>query len=853
MHRSVVRCLVVAIATMAIVKLFAVGTLAAAPEANSADKFLLGDWRFDDARGDVAADSSGHGNDGEIHGAEWVKGKFGTALHFAGHDTYVSVPGIASLDGSNELTAEAWVYWEKGGRYPNILTSGNWCPGGFMFFVADNGCSFRLGKPGKAPMQGKDWAETGATFLEFKTGQWYHLAATFKRPHVQTYVNGKAVGSAHWDHAIGFSGDLQIGTWGNPQTCHSGLIDEVKLFSRALTPEEVLADYRRTAAGRGPAGAGERLYEKIPTKPPVPVVTLENDQTRLLLDNRGQVLGLVDKATGRNHEAQPSTCFATIRKGGKTFRPSSCNYDGSNLNLAFGKSGVKIQVKVGVKKRYFVFELASLSDHDMEEVVIGGLAVDLAKDTSASVAWASDGEFAAAVVPLNLQVEVGLSGGTSPAFSPKCVRRYGLAGAKIAVAGSPTREVREVLKEIVRAEGLPYSSLGGPFALDADENHGSYLFATVSEKNVDEWIDLGRRGGFAEIHLCPWWRRLGHYEPDPNLFPHGLAGLKQVADKLHAAGFKVGMHTLTGGIQVDDPWVSPVPDKRLTKDASFTLAAAIGPDDKMVPTIDRPEGLETFWSDMSTGNTIQIGDEIIAYTGLSQERPYGFTGCTRGQWGTKRAAHEEGAKVQHLVATYCSYIPDEESTLVDELAECIAKAFNTCRADMIYLDGSEGMRTAHAVAVMKRAIFTRLKGRVIVESSSGSWGAWPYHSRVGAWDHPIWGFNRFTDLHCEDLQRYSASELLPGHMGWWVITGPGADHAGMFPEDMEYFCAKCLGWDWSMSLEGVVAGPNPPNARQNEYLDMLGRYERLRLARHFPGARQGQASHAQRAVPLGPE
>ena len=55
----------------------------------------------------------------------------------------------------------------------------------------------------------------------------------------------------------------------------------------------------------------------------------------------------------------------------------------------------------------------------------------------------------------------------------------------------------------------------------------------------------------------------------------------------------------------------------------------------------------------------------------------------------------------------------------------------------------------------------------------------------------------------------------------------------MFPEDMEYFCGKCLGWDWSMSLQGVTAGPTPPNARQNEYLTMLGRYERLRLERYF--------------------
>ena len=138
-------------------------------------------------------------------------------------------------------------------RYPNILTGGTWCPGGFLFFVADNGCSFRLGKPGKGPLQvGKDWAETAASFVQFTPGLWYHLAATFKRPHVQTYVNGKAVATAVWDYPIGFSGDLQIGMWGDPQTCHHGLIDEVRLYNRALTAEEVLAEFQRTAAGRGP-------------------------------------------------------------------------------------------------------------------------------------------------------------------------------------------------------------------------------------------------------------------------------------------------------------------------------------------------------------------------------------------------------------------------------------------------------------------------------------------------------------------------------------------------------------------------------------------------------------------------
>ena len=34
------------------------------------------------------------------------------------------------------MTVEAWVLWEAGGRYPNIITGGGWSPGGFMIFVA---------------------------------------------------------------------------------------------------------------------------------------------------------------------------------------------------------------------------------------------------------------------------------------------------------------------------------------------------------------------------------------------------------------------------------------------------------------------------------------------------------------------------------------------------------------------------------------------------------------------------------------------------------------------------------------------------------------------------------------------
>lgn len=73
--------------------LFGSEPLAAAAQAEKVEKTLLGHWRFDEGVGDLAVDSSGHGNDGEIHGADWVRGKFGTALYFGGRDAAVVIPG----------------------------------------------------------------------------------------------------------------------------------------------------------------------------------------------------------------------------------------------------------------------------------------------------------------------------------------------------------------------------------------------------------------------------------------------------------------------------------------------------------------------------------------------------------------------------------------------------------------------------------------------------------------------------------------------------------------------------------------------------------------------------------------
>jgi hypothetical protein len=795
---------------------------------------LLGHWKFDEGQGDVVSDSSVQANDGELLDAQWVKGSFGTALLFDGQGAHVSIPEIAGLNGSDEMTAAAWVYWEGTGRYPNILTGGTWSPGGFLMFVADNQCSFRLGRPqSKTSSVPEPWRETSATLVApFAMAQWYHLAATFKRPVLTTYVNGQAVGSATWDYPIGHHGDLLVGKWAGTGG-HKGLIDDVKVFNQALSSTEIAAEYERGSAGRTDIPRGKPVYEQIPraSQLATAVALFENDSAKLAISSRGRCVALIDKSTGDDRLLR-TTPFVSIRLGDSVYHRTTCTLEDGKLIFRVDKADTTVVVGVTVKPQYFVFQVESVSNPQVDEVTFVDLSLKPCDRVSAMSGLAADDQFGVCLRTLNLTTRVDV-GGQPPVLKAKAFKEHGLEAGRAALVACPMPQMIPALQQLVREEGLPYSALGGPFALDAEENRGAYVFATVSERDVDAWIDLARRGGIQTVHMSGWEQSLGHYEPAQNLFPNGLAGLKAVVDKFHAAGLKVGIHTLTGCISPHDPWIHPVPDPRLATDGSYTLTADLQETDTGIPIAESPNNHPTIWAYSSPGNCIRIDDELIQYSVVSRGGQFGFFECRRGAFGTKVAAHKQGAAVQHMLVRYGCFIPDEKSTLVDEVADVIANVYNTCGLDQIYMDGAEAMRGWYGVARMRQAIFTRLKHPALVEASEWGHHSWPFHSRVGAWDHPKWGLRRFADDHLRAVQRYRQNDLLEAQLGWWVILGPNRDWAMEMPDEIEYLSAKALGHDAPLSFQNVDVTTRPENARQDELFTTIGQYERLRLANYF--------------------
>ncbi len=117
----------------------ALAGLPAGVQAQGADDGLVAQWHFDEGSGSVLADSSGNGNDGVVHGATWVEGKYGKALSFDGVDDYVNCGNDGSLKRSNtDFTIEVWIKLNGySSSWAEAILSNRVPGGGFgsLFFV----------------------------------------------------------------------------------------------------------------------------------------------------------------------------------------------------------------------------------------------------------------------------------------------------------------------------------------------------------------------------------------------------------------------------------------------------------------------------------------------------------------------------------------------------------------------------------------------------------------------------------------------------------------------------------------------------------------------------------------------
>jgi hypothetical protein len=225
--------------------LLAALTLCVSASAADADG-LVAHWKLDETSGTIAADSSGNGHDGILGGGlsfdnDSIPGPSGNALHFDGRNDYINVPTISAPTGA--ITVALWfrpdsdldassgrmelLHWANPIQRPHLTFS----------FLGNGKMALSVSVNGEA------YNDTQTTSDSWMGLTWYHIAITFDGVDFKVYLEGQLDGTATHTGTLDPTSNLYIGRHRDPAHSWDGVMDDVRIYDRALSAEEVWALY----------------------------------------------------------------------------------------------------------------------------------------------------------------------------------------------------------------------------------------------------------------------------------------------------------------------------------------------------------------------------------------------------------------------------------------------------------------------------------------------------------------------------------------------------------------------------------------------------------------------------------
>jgi hypothetical protein len=235
------------------------------PGGNLDATALVGLWHLDGPLGPIADDSpideasnasAGVARNSNGAGMAYAASVFGAGLECDGLDDYVEIAPNPAWQTFDQVTLQAWAsagytgpssqfmrlvsYWVAGDTLGSTFQLSHFPSGAILFMVKELANSFWAG--------GGDWQQT--------SGTWHHLVGVYDGVEVALYVNGVD------QMRVAFSGPLEQRTGAlyfcqggsgtaPPVYQYHGAIDEVAIWNRALSADEVRALHARGAAAIG--------------------------------------------------------------------------------------------------------------------------------------------------------------------------------------------------------------------------------------------------------------------------------------------------------------------------------------------------------------------------------------------------------------------------------------------------------------------------------------------------------------------------------------------------------------------------------------------------------------------------
>jgi RHS repeat-associated protein len=217
---------------------------------------LVAAYGFEEGSGSSVADGSGQGNDGDVDGASWTtSGKFGNALDFDGVDDSIAVEDHPSIDVSTSMTVSAWVKPHAIGPGHQVLVAKErGTTSGTYALHASTSSTFP-----EFELRSNAWYDAKASSA-LANNQWAYVAGSWDGQTIKLYVNGTLAASKAMTGPI-LTSDRPLRIGGTevfgPDLYFDGLIDEVRVYNRALSAQEIETDRDVAVATQMEPSAGE--------------------------------------------------------------------------------------------------------------------------------------------------------------------------------------------------------------------------------------------------------------------------------------------------------------------------------------------------------------------------------------------------------------------------------------------------------------------------------------------------------------------------------------------------------------------------------------------------------------------
>jgi hypothetical protein len=205
------------------------------------DPTLVLYYKLDETSGTTVADSSGNGHTGTMVGtAAWSTGKIGGAANFDGATGYIETVGPV-VDTSQPYTVSAWAMFASAPTtYKTVVSIAGLSASAFYLQYRQDVARFCFATQST---DGQTLGLFAAASAAPSALVWYHYAGVFDGANISLYVNGTFQSSTPRPGAWKAVGNTLVGRAqyaALPTDFWAGLIDDVRIYSRALSADEIL-------------------------------------------------------------------------------------------------------------------------------------------------------------------------------------------------------------------------------------------------------------------------------------------------------------------------------------------------------------------------------------------------------------------------------------------------------------------------------------------------------------------------------------------------------------------------------------------------------------------------------------